>query len=260
MLRTLICAAILMAPLWPPTADARDPAAREAKHVCKQAARAQYGASGFDNVTAGNLGYGQFEVHGTMFRRSGQSTVFRCRTNRGELSQLVVEGDSSGDAGAALGAALGIAVGAAIIGAISSDHSHDDYRAPATGQDYGRARGYSPVANITCYRRQRACYHVSGRFAPRWTEREFGAATHLPSQPARPSRPRIDRQAMRRYCLGEAAGRFHTRPRYVEVYEIERDQRGGFFTYGQTPPTGRRITQFRCDFDSVGRFLRLRRT
>ncbi|MEO1457616.1 MAG: hypothetical protein AAFV49_08635 [Pseudomonadota bacterium] len=237
----------------PGPAEARDPGAQDAKHACKQAARAQYGARGFDNLTASNRGGGYYKVMGTMMRRGEPNAVMRCRYKNGRITELSIKGEAD-DAGAALGAALGVAVGAAIIGAVSGDHTHDDYRAPADPPNYGHGAGYSPARNITCYRRQRACYHVNGRLAPNWTEREFGR--HAAKQP---SGPGVRRRDMQRYCQGEASAKFHQRPGNILTLPVERS-RGRFIVPGQFPPRGRRVTTFECRFDANGRFLRVSRS
>jgi hypothetical protein len=241
-------AAALLA-LAPPTAQARDPGAREAKHACKQAARAQYGATGFDHVTAANHGGGSYKVVGVMHRRDRADARLRCRYSDGRVAGLSVKrADGDGlDAGEAIGAALGIAVGAAILGAISSDHSHDDYRAPSGGSAYVGRGAYSPASRIACYRRQRACYHADGRFAARWTEREFGSVR---SQDYRASR--VDEGQLRMYCAGEASRRFHRHPRDIRIDELTRS-RDAYTVYGSFDHRSGRAG-FICRFDSRGGF------
>ncbi len=253
MFRVFMAAIVAIGVALPLAAEARDRGARDAKHECKEAARAKFGARGFDHLTAANRGGGYYKVMGTMRRRGEPDAVLRCRYKDGRVTELSIKGDGD-NAGAALGAALGVAVGAAIIGAVSGDHTHDDYRAPAQQPNYGHGQGYSPARNITCYRRQRACYHVSGRLAPNWTDREFGR--HAAQQPIGPG---VRQRDMQRYCQGEASAKFHQRPQNILTLPVERS-RGRFIVYGQFPPQGRRVTTFECRFDANGRFLRVTRS
>ncbi len=158
---------------------------REAKHACKRYARQSYNAAGFHGLTVHHPNQRRFVVNGVMEHRRGPNEAFRCVVRRGEIRKFEItrrgqpgrpaQGDSVSP-GAALGAAAAVAVGAAIIGAISKDHRHDDYRPAPRPHDFRQnwGRAYSPARNITCYRGKRACYFKGERYAPRWTQREFG--------------------------------------------------------------------------------------
>ncbi len=239
-----IAAAVGFAPL---AAEARF-GDRAAVHACQEAARAQYGARGFYDVTTANKGGGEFKVMGTMQLRGRPNAVMRCRYEGGRVTRLEIKGTDHGDgSGAALGAALGVAVGAAIIGAIAADHKHDHHESATHRPSYGAGRTYSPARNVTCYRRQRACYHTDGSFAPRWTRREFGTASTRPSPP-----PRVDEGQLRRYCAGEASARFHRNPRDITIDQLTRS-RDAYTVYGSFDSRGRRAG-FICQFDTTGGF------
>lgn len=155
---------------------------RDARHECKRYARQAYNVGGFHGLTVRQTDRRRYVVNGVMEPRRGPNSAFRCVVRRGEVRRFEITrrgGQGGGDdisLGAALGAAAAVAIGAAIVGAISDDHRHDDYRASSRPHDYRRnwGRAYSPHENITCYRGARKCYFKGERYAPRWTQREFG--------------------------------------------------------------------------------------
>lgn len=179
MPRLLVCLVVLGAMLGAGHAEARFDD-RDARHACKRFGRDNYNAAGYHGLTVAHPNQNRFVVTGVLERRSGPNRGFRCVVRGGEVARFDVErgqaGASAPSAGAVLGAAAAIGIGAAIVGAISDDHRHDNYRPSSRPHDHqGSWRGrYSPAENITCYRGQRACYFRDERFAPRWTQREFG--------------------------------------------------------------------------------------
>lgn len=250
MRTAMVLAAAAFAALLAP----REAAARfddtDARHACRQAAVARHGADRLENLTTVNRGGGQFNVTGTLVRHGRHDVVFRCRYDRGEVSTVVKDEEPSA---AAVGLALGVVAGAAILGAVSDDHRHQDWNGGYGAHGHGWNDAYSPMDGTTCYRRERACYHDNGRFAPKLTRREFGAG-------AAPQQSRSVAQGdMPRFCEGEASARFHVSPREILTLPLERTG-GGFAVYGQFPPEGRRVTTFVCHFDSTGRLTGVNRT
>ncbi len=77
--------------------------------------------------------------------------------------------------GRAAAIVAGAVIGAVALAASSHNHRHESYRPAAVVDNRwrGRWRPYRPAPRVTCYPRRRACYRDSGRFAPRWTHREF---------------------------------------------------------------------------------------
>lgn len=155
----------------------------DAKKACKQHGRLNFDAQGYHGLTVSQLKKGKFLVTGVIERARGKDRSFKCVANDGRIASFDVEGRGGGGGGGSsdtddlLGAALGVALGAAIIGAISSDHKHDDYRAP-TGSAPPRHQGrdpFSPAKGITCFPRQQACFSdPTGGVSTAWTPEEFG--------------------------------------------------------------------------------------
>lgn len=88
------------------------------------------------------------------------------------------------------------------------------------------------------------------------------AVTGLPSRPGAPGGPGgngpgpiISTGNMPAFCRGEAAGRFKTRPQYVQVGRIERAREGGSIIQGTADLGNAGNRRFRCRFDARNRFV-----
>lgn len=65
-------------------------------------------------------------------------------------------------------AVAGVLIGAAVLAAIASKNKDDD-------RDRRDRRSFSPADGVTCFPRERACYHDRGhRFSDRWTDQVYG--------------------------------------------------------------------------------------
>ena len=83
-------------------------------------------------------------------------------------------------------AVVGILLGAAVLAASSRDHRHENHRSySGEYRPQPNIAPFSPKRNVTCYPRQRTCYHRDGRVASGMTQRYFGAAPPQPQQPFR---------------------------------------------------------------------------
>jgi Ni/Co efflux regulator RcnB len=152
---------------------------KDAKNMCKDQVRSQYGAHDTSNVSVETRGRDRYLVSGYA-KRSGRSAYFRCKVRNGYIRDMEIGRWEGGGDGGKTAVAVGAAVilGAAIAAAASDKHSHDHDRYDEYdhhhGDRYDRddAR-YSPAPGITCHRWQRACYKDGAGFSPKWTNREF---------------------------------------------------------------------------------------
>jgi hypothetical protein len=83
-------------------------------------------------------------------------------------------------------AVVGVIVGAAALAAASRDHRHEHHRAHSGSyQPRPNVAPFSPKAGVTCYPRERTCYHRNGSVSNNMTATYFGARPARPGQPFR---------------------------------------------------------------------------
>ena len=183
-LTVALCASALVLAGLPATAQ---DSKRDARKMCKQSLRIDYGAEGFRDVTVVER-RGAYRVEGMAERSGREDNYFVCKVADWQIQDIRIDrwhrirdgysgygADHSEtmSSGEAAGVIVGALVGAAILSAASKRHKRDRHN----GRDYDYRSGwnesYSPHKRITCYRSQRACYHSRKGFSAKWTLREF---------------------------------------------------------------------------------------
>lgn len=65
----------------------------------------------------------------------------------------------------------------------------------------------------------------------------------------------LTRENMTAYCVGEVAGTYGTRPKYVKAGDIVEESDGGFSISGTVDKGNEGIKEFKCRFDSKLNFI-----